>query len=310
MNRRTFLQSGAGAIGVALSASDLRLQRQAFGAGLHFKYAVCNEVFEKWDFAESCRAIKQAGFDGIEISPFTLADHLDQLGAARRRELRDIICSEGLAFAGLHWLLITPKGLHVTTSDKETRARSWEYVRKLVDFCADLGDGGVMVFGSPKQRASQGNTPEEAARNLKDGLASLAPHAGERGVTILVEALPSKDTDVVNTLAQAVKIVEEINHPAIQTMFDFHNTPDEKEPFVSLVKRYDPHIRHIHVNEMDGRYPGTGKTDFLPVFQTLVDLKYARWVSLEVFDFKPGPVEIVRATMEFYRNMEKQLKFG
>jgi D-psicose/D-tagatose/L-ribulose 3-epimerase len=310
MKRRIFLRSGASAIGAAMAASEFVLLREARGAGLHFKYSVCNEVFEKWDFAKTCRAIKEAGFDGIEISPFTLAEHLDQISSPRRHELRDIIRSEGLAFVGLHWLLVTPKGLHVTTSDKETRARSWDYVRKLVDLCADLGKGGVMVFGSPKQRASQGNTPEEAAGNLKDGLAALAPHAGDRGVTILVEALPSKDTDVVNTLGQAVKIVKEINHPAIQTMFDFHNTPDEREPFVSLVKRYYSHIRHIHVNEMDGRYPGTGQTEFLPVFQTLVDLKYSRWVSLEVFDFKPGPVEIVRATMEFYRNMEKQLKLS
>jgi len=176
--------------------------------------------------------------------------------------------------------------------------------------CADLGDGGIMVFGSPKQRAAEGNTPAEATKHLRDGLASLAPRAGERSVTILIEALPSKDTNVVNTLAQAVEIVEEINHPAIQTMFDFHNTPDEKEPFEVLVRRYFAHIRHIHVNEMDGRYPGTGRTDFLPVFQTLVDLKYSRWVSLEVFDFKPGPVEIVSATMEFYRNMEKKLRLG
>jgi D-psicose/D-tagatose/L-ribulose 3-epimerase len=309
MKRRTFLQTGAGVIGAAMSVPEMDWIRVAHGAPLHFRYSVCNEVFEKWDFAKTCRAIRDAGFEGIEISPFTLAENLDQISVARRRELRDIIRSEGLAFAGLHWLLVTPKGLHVTTAEKETRIRSWNYVRKLVDFCADLGDGGIMVFGSPKQRGSQGNTREEATRNLRDGLAAVAPHAGERGVTILIEPLPSKDTDVVNTLEQAVRMLKEINNPAIQTMFDFHNTPDEQEPFEVLVKRYYPHIRHIHVNEMDGRYPGTGRMDYLPVFQTLVDLKYSRWVSLEVFDFKPGPVEIVRATMQFYRNMEKRLRF-
>jgi D-psicose/D-tagatose/L-ribulose 3-epimerase len=177
----------------------------------------------------------------------------------------------------------------------------------VIDLCADLGKG-IMVFGSPKQRGTQGNTLAQAIENLKNGLASVAPHAGERGCTILIEALPGKDTNVVNTLEQAVKMVKEINHPAIQTMFDFHNTVDEKEPSEALVKRYFPHIRHIHVNEMDGRYPGTGSLNFLPVFQTLVDLKYSRWVSLEVFDFKPGPVQIVRDSMTFYQDVEKRLK--
>ncbi len=308
MNRRTVLQTGACIVGAALSTPRLDWIRQAYGARLHFKYSVCNELFEKWDFARTCHAIKKAGFNGIEISPFTLADNVDQITSARRRELRDIMRSEGLAFAGLHWLLITPKWLHVTTPDKPTREKSWEYVRKLIDLCGDLGKSGVMVFGSPKQRATQGNTVAEATENFKNGLASVAPHAGERGATVLIESLPSKDTDVVNTLEQAVRMVNDIDHPAIQTMFDFHNTPDEKDPLDVLVKRYYPHIRHIHVNEMDGRYPGSGKMDFLPVFQTLVDLKYSGWVSLEVFDFKPGPEEIVRSTMDFYRRMERKLK--
>jgi len=303
MQRRDMLAIAAG----ALATPWAHMLREARAAEMKFKYSVCNEMFEKWNFAAVCKAIKSAGFAGIEISPFTLAEHADQISAARRRELRDIISSEGLQFAGLHWLLVTPPGLHATTSDKKVRDTTWEYVRKVVDLCADLGKG-IMVFGSPKQRGTQGNTLAEAVDNFKNGLALVAPHAGESGCTILIESLPSKDTDVVNTLEQAVKMVKEINHPAIQTMFDFHNTVDEKEASEVLVRRYFPYIRHVHVNEMDGRYPGTGSLNFLPVFQTLTDLKYSRWVSLEVFDFKPGPVQIVDDTMAFYMNMEKRLK--
>ena len=79
-----------------------------------FRLSVCNELYEKTDFAESCRSIKQAGWDGIEIAPFTLLTDATQLPAARRREVRDIIVSEGLDFVGLHWLTVGPQGLHVT----------------------------------------------------------------------------------------------------------------------------------------------------------------------------------------------------
>ena len=90
-------------------------------------------------------------------------------------------------------------------------------------------------------------------------------------------------------------------------MFDFHNTADEREPLDALVKRHFGYIRHVHVNEMDGRHPGTGSFDFRPVFQTLAGLKYSRWVSLEVFDFKPGAVQIIREAMQFLENLEKKL---
>ncbi len=62
-----------------------------------------------------------------------------------------------------------------------------------MDLYADLGPSGVMVFGSPKQRGTTpGTTREEAKQRWMDGLARVAPHAEERGATILVEALPSE----------------------------------------------------------------------------------------------------------------------
>lgn len=276
---------------------------------VRLKYSICNEVFEKWDFAKSVRAMREAGFQGVEIAPFTLGDHVDELPPARRREMRDILKSEGVQFAGLHWLLITPKWLQITTADRDIRERSWAYFRKLIDLCGDLGESGIMVLGSPKQRGSQGNTRAEATKHLKEGLASVADHARSRGATIALEPLASKDTDVVNTVSEAVRIIDEIRHPAIQSMFDFHNTADETEPFDRLVRTHFRAIRHIHVNEMDGRYPGTGTFDFRPVFQVLADQHYSGWVSLEVFDFKPGPVEIARASMDYFVKLEKQIKF-
>jgi D-psicose/D-tagatose/L-ribulose 3-epimerase len=140
-------------------------------------------------------------------------------------------------------------------------------------------------------------------------LASIADHARSRGATIALEALASKDTDVVNTVREAVRIVDELRHPAIQSMFDFHNTADEIESFDRIVRTHFRAIRHVHVNEMDGRYPGTGTFDFRPVFQVLADLRYAGWVSLEVFDFKPGPMEIARASMDYFVKLEQQIAF-
>ena len=183
---------------------------------MDFRQAICNEAFEKWDFAEACRTMKQLGYDGIEIAPFTLAEKPLDLSPARRREIKDIMTSEGLEFVGLHWIMVSPKGLHVTTPDTELRQRSWQHIRDLVDLCADLGPNGVMVFGSPKQRSTTGGlSVGEATKNYVDGLAALAPHAEERDVKILIEALPVEQSDVVTTLDEAVAHVRSIDSAAI-----------------------------------------------------------------------------------------------
>lgn len=306
MDRRDLICVGAAALGSALAPRWAASAENRSQPAMRFRYSACNEMFEKMDFASQCRMIRSAGFQGIEIAPFTLADNLDQINPGRRRELGDTIRSEGIQFAGLHWLLITPKWLHLTTADQGIRQKSWDYFIKLIDFCSDLG-GGVMVLGSPRQRCSQGNTPADALNLFQEGLALIAPHAEERRCIIAIESLPGKDTDVVNTMQEAVRIVKEIHSPAIQTMFDFHNTTDEHEPMDVLVREYFQYICHVHINEMDGRYPGTGNLDFLPVFRVLAQRGYNGWISLEVFDFKPGPAEILSGTMAYLRNLEKTL---
>src|SRR2546428_12075690 len=110
-----------------------------------FEQAMCNEAFDKWPLADACRAMGKAGYEGIEIAPFTLAEDPAAIPAGKRREYRDTIASEGLRFVGLHWLMVSPKGLHVTTPDTALREKSWTHIRNLLDLCSDLGPGGVMV---------------------------------------------------------------------------------------------------------------------------------------------------------------------
>lgn len=266
---------------------------------------MCNEAFGETPFVDQCRTLRAAGYKGIEIAPFTLAAEPLSISPGERREYRDIMQSEGLGFVGLHWLMVSPPGLHVTTPDTALRERSWAHIRNLIDLCADLGDGGVMIFGSPKQRSTTGGvSPAQATANYVEGLRAVAPQAEARGVTVLVEALPAAQSDVVLTLAEAASIVREIGSPAVQTMFDTHNAVDETEPHADLIEKYFDVIKHVHVNETDGRYPGTGDYDFRAVLHRLQELDYSGWVSLEVFDFSPSAAEIAAASIDYLKRHE------
>ena len=272
-----------------------------------FRHAICNEVFEGWDFADSCRAIKKAGYDAIEIAPFTLNEYPATITADERRKVRSIIDGEGLEFVGLHWLMVAPKGLHVTTPDTVLREKSWQHIHDLIDLCGDISrdQPAILVFGSPKQRSTTGGaTREEATRRWTEGFAQVAPHAGQRNVTVLVESLPNADSDVCNTVAEAVEIMKQVNHPAVRTMFDTHNAADETEPHEIVVDRFFDLIRHVHVNERDGRHPGTGDYPFEPVLATLAKRNYQGYVSLEVFDFKAGAEKIANDSLRY---MEQQI---
>jgi sugar phosphate isomerase/epimerase len=206
--------------------------------------------------------------------------------------------------------MVSPKGLHVTAPDAELRRRSWDHIRDLIDLCADLGDDGVLVFGSPQQRRTTGGlTRAEATRHFVDGVASVAPHAASRGVTVLVEALPANQCDVVQSLEEAARIVCDIGSPGVRTMFDVHNAVDEAEPHAVLVDRYFDIIRHVHVNETDGSHCGAASPpyDYKPVFQVLARRGYTGWISLEAFDFSAGAERIASESLRYLESEIAQL---
>ena len=187
-----------------------------------FRLSVCNESSRRLPFAAACRSIEKAGWDGIEIAPFTLLTDATRLPKDRRAELRNIIVEEGLDFVGLHWLTVGPEGLHVTTPDAAVRRRSWEYVRGLVELArrrpAGVDSGGVMVFGSPGQRKTTGGaTREQATRNYVEGVRSIVADLEDAGVTLLIEALPAEQCDVIQTLDEAAGLAAEIASPNVQT---------------------------------------------------------------------------------------------
>ncbi|MBN1998301.1 TIM barrel protein [candidate division KSB1 bacterium] len=275
-----------------------------------FRYAMCNESLQEKSWEQQCEIFGKAGYTGVEIAAFTLVENgVSEISAQKRKDMVAAMKNNGLECAGLHWLLAPPpKGLHFTTPDKSVRDKTIAYLNELIDFCGDLG-GTVMVFGSPKQRNALDISVDEAKKYFAEGLAAVADHAQERKVKILLETLDSSQTDVVNTMAEALEIIEKINHPAIQTMFDFHNTADEKESFVELLKKYHKNIYHVHVQEMDGQYLGTGDgaIKFVDAFQFLKNIKYCGWVSLEVFDFSPGGEKIAVESFKVLKRIEEKL---
>ncbi len=312
-SRRDFIKvsaclfGGAGLSGSMLGCREHEKTARGWGG---FKYAMCNESMAELSWPEQCRIVGDAGYRGIEVAAYTLVKQgVQEIGPAKRKEMVSVMKRAGVECVGLHWLLAPPpKGLHFTTPDAAVRKRSIAYLNELIDFCADLG-GPRMIFGSPKQRNTQGISVEEAKKNFADGLTAVANHAEKRHVEILIEALGKGVTDVVNTLAEASQLASRVNHPAVQIMFDFNNTGDETEPFDVLLRKHYKRIGHVHVQEQGGKHLGTGNAvnDYVKAFQTLKDLRYDKWVSLEVFDFSPGGRRIAEESMRTLKQIEAKL---
>ncbi|KAF0119708.1 MAG: sugar phosphate isomerase/epimerase [Xanthobacteraceae bacterium] len=163
------------------------------------RLSLCNEVLQPFDLARQCAFAKAVGYDGLEIAPFTLSEAPHRLSAAEIAAARRTVEDHGLAVTGLHWLLVTPPGLSVTSPDAAVRARTRDVLLGLLDLAAGLG-ARVMVHGSPAQRRPVGDqSHDDAWMRARDLFASLAPEAGARGLTYCLEPLAPPDNIFIET---------------------------------------------------------------------------------------------------------------
>ncbi|MBI4579094.1 MAG: sugar phosphate isomerase/epimerase [Planctomycetes bacterium] len=264
------------------------------------RLATCNEPWNGVaSIEEVFRIAKRVGFDGVEIAPFTLAEHVDEITPARRKQIVQAAKDAGVGIVGLHWLFVSPTGLHLTTPDEAVRRRTADYLKALTDFCGDLG-GKVMILGSPKQRSIEPPTMfEEGWKRAKDVLASCGDVLAARGVSVCIEALAPKETNFVQTLDESTRMADEIGHPNIDVMIDVKAMSSMPDGVVGTIRRFGRRAKHFHANHPSGKGVGMPLSagegdpiDWVVVLRALRDSGFAGWVSCEPFDYQPDPTTV------------------
>jgi len=266
------------------------------------KFALCNEMFENATMTRIASVAARLGYHGIEVAPFTLGPSATEIPAAKRRETRQAIEDHGLETVGLHWLFAGPKGLHMTTPDDETWQRTRDYLAALLDLCSDLG-GKVLVLGSPKQRnILENQTKQGAWKRAVDLLASVVERAGELGLTICFEPLAPVETNFINSVAEGMKLVREVNHPSLKIHLDVKAMCSEGKPAADVIRSVKAEdVGHLHVNDPNLYGPGMGEVDYAPIAEAIRDIGYDEWLSVEVFKYDPDPETIAKKSIDYLR---------
>jgi len=263
------------------------------------RIALCNEVIAPMPFPAQCVYAAKLGYDGLEIAPYTLSDEPHRLGAAQIAAARSAAQDAGIAITGLHWLLLKPAGLSISTRDEAVRKRTIDVMLALIDQCAELG-GRYLVHGSPHQRRiDPGETRAAALARAQASFAAVAGRAEKAGVVYCIEALAAEQTPLINTLEEAARIVKQIDSPSIRSMLDCSAAGRmEKQPLAALVDRWLPQgvIAHVQLNDRNRQGPGQGQQKFAPLFAALRKHRYGGDVAVEPFDYVPdGPGAAARA---------------
>ncbi len=267
------------------------------------QFGICNEIFKGWNFGDAMRFARQAGYDAIEIAPFTIADHVTDISQAVRLQIREEAAHVGIAISGIHWVLAETEGMYLNHPEPAVRERTARYFVELVDFCADLG-GRIIVLGSPKQRnVMAGVSLPQAWDWAKTTLRDAVNHAGERDVTICIEPLAPTDTNFINTAADAIRFAQQLESPNCKIILDVKAMCTESKPIPEIIRESWPHFAYFHANDRSLKGPGFGEVDFKPIAAALREVGYDGVVSVEVFKFEEGAEAIATRSIQYLKRV-------
>ena len=221
--------------------------------------------------------IKGMGFDIIEV-------------AVEKQELIDWVKLKELAKA--YDLQVTISGAFgadrdISSDDPGIRENGLKYITDCIKIAQDMGSP---VFGGPVY-SSVGKTRfiGEAQKKMEwdwcvENLMKVGRVAGDCGVVVGVEPLNRFETDMINTVDQALALVTQVASPSIKIQLDtFHCNIEEKNIPNTIRKIGKDLLCHIQANESDRGTPGTGNLDWTGIKQALTEISYDKAIVIETF---------------------------
>lgn len=197
---------------------------------------------------ENREALAGAGCDYIEL---TVAGALQPEKADEdvMPPLRAAFLSPDLKPEAYNVLL--PGDLKVVGPETDA-ARQERYLESAFARAASLG-GQIAVFGSGGARRIPPGWPvEEAQRQVREFLGRGGAAAARHGMTIAIEPLNVSECNFINSVAEAVALAQEVNHPAVAVLSDLYHVDHDGQSYEET-RAAAPWLRHVHVAGAVGR---------------------------------------------------------
>jgi D-psicose/D-tagatose/L-ribulose 3-epimerase len=237
--------------------------------------------------------LKRMGYDGIEAPVFDLnPDKFAAIGL-------------WLDDMGLDRTAVTCRGVDDNPASKDPKVRAAGVANnKLALDCCQAAGMKIMAgpFHSALGHFSGAGPTADEWKWAVDSMRQTAEHADACGVTLAVEYLNRFECYLLNSAADTVRFVKDVDHPRCRMMYDtFHANIEEKDP-IRAIHDCAAQTVHVHISENDRGTPGTGNIPWDATFDALRETGYDGWLMIEAFGMA---LPALAAATKIWRRMFK-----
>lgn len=184
----------------------------------------------------------------------------------------------------------------LSADDEAVRENGITYVERCADIAADLGADivvGPMYSAVGRTRMAEPAERVAQRRLAADSIRRAADHAGKRGIRLAIEPLNRFETDLINTVDQALVLLDDIGRDNVGLLLDtFHMNIEEKD-IPAALRRAKGRIFEFHACSSDRGTPGEDHLPWSEIVRALDETGYQDAVVIEAFT--PEIKEIAKA---------------
>ncbi len=250
----------------------------------------------KGTFEERLEKAFRLGYNGVELMVARPA----HLNAA---EISQLIKSRALQVSAVSsGAVYMMDRLTLLAADKSTSSRAGARLLELVDFAANVGAPLVTIGGFRGRLAWAGGAAAEI--RFMEIIEQACDHAANQGVLLVIEPLNRYETDLIQTVAEALDFIKKIDSPVLGLLIDtFHANIEEPNPMDSIRQAMQAsRLFHVHLGDSNRRPPGQGHFDFPAMVRVLHETGYSGYLSAELLPF-PDPDMAAAMTIQFMRQL-------
>lgn len=218
--------------------------------------------------------LKEIGYDGVEFFYGTDDVHLYKRFSDHCRS----VDMKMTAVLGLG------PDTNAISPDAAVRKAALDQMKWAVDVAADMG---CELIAGPYHSAFatfQNKAPDEDEyKRSAEVLRQAGEHAEGSGVLMTPEAINRFECYLVNTMDQMKKLLDLVDHPNVKAHYDTHHANIEEKNVPDAIRGIAPQLGHVHISENDRGTPGEGHIPFEETFETLAEVGYDGWLTIEAF---------------------------
>jgi sugar phosphate isomerase/epimerase len=250
-------------------------------------------VYSK-DLPVAFEKLAALGYEGIEL----MMKNPDKLDGGNIRRLLD---ASGMKLVGLctgH--VFGEDKLGLVGPDASKCSEAMARLKGFVEFGGrHFGEGTFVNIGRARGMGyADDNT--RTLDNMAERFGELADHAAQFGVRIVLEPITVNQTNYIITTQDGLEMVERVRRENFGLMLDVYHMNIEDDNINESFQQARDKCWFIHFTDSNRKYPGSAHLDFEKIIETLNNIGFDGYVSMEILPL-PDPDTAARSAITFLR---------